>query len=74
MNTLDEPLTETFNRISDSYTTILWVLLILDYCEEKHKKHHKHTLKLDREFNAKTVKQSRDRYRRQIVKRCSPRR
>jgi len=62
-----DSLTEHFNRISNSYTTVLWILLILDIGEQQHKRRRKRTLKLDREFNAKAMKQSRNRYRRQVA-------
>ena len=68
-----DSLTEHFNR--QAYDNIflipLWILLILDIGEKRDKKRRKRILRLDREFNAKAMKQSRNRYRRQVVERCT---
>ena len=70
-----DSLTEHFNR--QAYDNIflipLWILLILDICEKRDKKRRKRILKLDREFNEKAMKQSRDSYRRQVAARYAPR-
>ena len=65
-----DSLTETFNRQAQAnfYTIIFWVLLYLSIYEKHGQKRRKRILKLDREFNAKAMKQSRDRYRRQVAK------
>ncbi len=68
-----DSLSETFNRHFHIDMIILWGLLILDIGEKRDKRRHKRILKLDREFNAKAMKQSRNRYRRQVTKHCSPR-
>ena len=69
-----DSLTEHFNRQAIILFIPLWILLILDICEQREKRRHKRIFKLDREFNAKAMKQSRNRYRRQIVARpYSPR-
>lgn len=66
-----DSLTEHFNR--QAYDNIflipLWILLILDIGEKRDKKRRKRILKLDREFNEKAMKQSRNRYRRQVAAR-----
>ena len=70
-----DSLTEHFNR--QAYDNIflipLWILLILDIGEKRDKKRRKRILKLDREFNAKAMKQSRNRYRRQVAASCAAR-
>ena len=66
-----DSLTEHFNRQAyDNISLIpLWILLILDIGEKRDKKRRKRILKLDREFNATAMKQSRNRYRRQVAAR-----
>jgi len=63
-----DTLSETFNRTFNMHMIILWGLLILDIGEKQEKKRRKRVFKLDREFNAKAMKQSRDRYRRHIIR------
>lgn len=67
-----DSLSETFNRTFQIHMIILWGLLILDIGEKQHERRKKRVLKLDREFNAKAMKQSRNRYRRQVATRTPP--
>jgi len=62
------PLTETFNRqaYDDIFLIPLWILLILDICEQREKRRKKRVLNLQRDFWLASMKQSRDAYRRQI--------
>ena len=68
-------LTKTFNH--EAYDNIfifpLWILLILDICEQQEKRRKKRLLRLGREFNEKSMKQSRNRYRRQVTEHYAPR-
>lgn len=68
-----DSLSETFNSNFHINMIILWGLLILDIGEKQDKRRHKRILKLDREFNAKAMKQSRNRYRRQVATIIGPR-
>ena len=68
-----DSLTEHFNRQAHILMFVLWFLLILDIGEKQEKRRRKRILRLNREFNAKAMKQSRDRYRRQVAARCAPR-
>ena len=68
-----DSLTEHFNRQANILLIPLWILLILDIGEKRDKKRRKRILRLDREFNAKAMKQSRDRYRRQVAPPRAPR-
>ena len=63
-----DTLSETFNRTFNMHMIILWGLLILDIGEKQERKRRKRVFRLDREFNAKAMKQSRDRYRHQIIR------
>lgn len=67
------PLTEHFNRqaYADIFLIPLWILLILDICEQREKRRKKRVLNLQREFWISSMKQSRDDYRRQM-KTCRP--
>jgi hypothetical protein len=64
-----DSLTETFN--SQAYDNIflipLWILLLEDISAKRARKRSKRIFKLDREFNEKSMKQSRNRYRRQVA-------
>ena len=68
-----DSLTEHFNRQANIILIWLCILLILDIGEKQQKRRHKRILRLNREFNAKAMKQSRNRYRRQVAARCAPR-
>ena len=68
-----DSLSESFNRQTNILMLLLWFLLILDIGEKQEKRRRKRILRLNREFNAKAMKQSRDRYRRQVAARCAPR-
>ena len=61
-----DSLTEIFNRQANISLIPLWILLLEDIAAIRAKKRSKRIFKLDREFNEKSMKQSRDRYRRQI--------
>jgi len=66
------PLTEHFNRqaYADIFLIPLWILLILDICEQREKRRHKRVLGLQREFWIASMKQSRDDYRSQVSVDC----
>lgn len=68
-----DPLTEHFNRqaYADIFLIPLWILLILDICEQREKRRKKRVLNLQREFWIASMKQSRDDYRRQMTT-CHP--
>lgn len=66
-----DSLTDTFNRIFEIDMFPLWIFLILDIGKQQKKRRRKRTIKLAREFNAKAMNQSRDRYRRQVAQRCT---
>ena len=70
-----DSLTEHFNRqaYDDIFMIPVWIMLLEDIAAKRARKRFKRILKLDREFNAKAMKQSRNRYRRQVAKRCAPR-
>lgn len=70
-----DSLTEHFNcqAYDNIFLIPLWILLILEIGEKQEKKRRKRVLKLDREFNAKAMKQSRNGYRRQIALHYAPR-
>ncbi len=68
-----DSLTETFERQANILLIPLWILLILDIGEKQEKRRRKRILRLDREFNDKAMKQSRNRYRRQVAPRRAPR-
>ncbi len=68
-----DSLTEHFNRQANILIITLWILLLEDIAAKRAEKRSKRIFKLDREFNAKSMKQSRDRYRRQIKSRYDPR-
>ncbi len=68
-----DSLTEHFNRQANINLIPLWILLLEDIAAKRAKKRSKRIFKLDREFNEKSMKQSRDRYRRQVTKRYAPR-
>ena len=65
-------LTEHFNRQANVNLIPLWILLLEDIAAKRVEKRSKRIFKLDREFNEKSMKQSRDRYRRQVIKRYTP--
>ncbi|MCH7504620.1 hypothetical protein IID04_03165 [PVC group bacterium] len=62
-------LTETFNRQAHDniFLIPLWILLLEDISAKRARKRRKRILKLDREFNEKSMKQSRNRYRRHVI-------
>lgn len=62
-----DSLTEHFNRQANILLIPLWILLLEDIAAKRAEKRSKRIFKLDREFNEKSMKQSRDRYRRQIA-------
>ncbi len=68
-----DSLTDTFERQAKILLIPLWILLILDIGEKQEIRRRKRILRLDREFNEKAMKQSRNRYRCQVAARCAPR-
>jgi hypothetical protein len=68
-----DSLTEIFNRQANINLIPLWILLLDDIAAKRARKRRKRIFKLDREFNEKSMKQSRNRYRRQIHIKYVPR-
>ena len=68
-----DSLTENFNIQANILFIPLWILLLEDISAKRAKKRSKRIFRLDREFNEKSKKQSRDQYRRQIEIRYLPR-